>query len=63
MEYRNVQCMMGECAKGMLTRDISRDLAAKSLLAMGYAQFDIVLSSRHQAEDDDSRLIGFLVDS
>ena len=31
-------------------------------MTVGYAQFDIVLSARHQPEDDNDSFIGFLVD-
>jgi len=31
-------------------------------MTVGYAQFDIVLSARHQTEDDNNSFIGFLVD-
>lgn len=55
--------LIGEYAQEGLTRsiDIGRDLAAKGLLRVSYAQFDIVLSTRHQTKDNDGRFVGFLV--
>lgn len=54
---------IGEYAQEGLTRiiGIGRDLAAKRFLRVSYAQFDIVLSTRHQTKNNDDCFVGFLV--
>lgn len=51
----------GRKCEGRLTGIVGRKNAAEGFLAGGYAQFDVVLSSWHQTEDDNNSLVGFLV--
>jgi hypothetical protein len=46
----------------VLTGIAGYDLAAKGLLAAGYAQLDVVLPAWHQPEDDNNSLVLLLLD-
>ena len=53
---------MGESANEILTGIIGGDLATKGSLRVGKTEFDVVLPSWHQTEDDNNSLVGFLLD-